>query len=96
MIWVKAGVKPYRLLMLAAYVANVAEALGLDVTITSAMDGTHMQGSKHYTGEALDLRISNLTKDQREDLLAGLRDRMGKSYDVVLEKDHIHVEYDPA
>jgi hypothetical protein len=95
MIKVKTGVQPKHL-VIAAALANVSEILKLELTITSGTDGKHMPGSKHYTGEALDIRTSNLTRTNRERVLVALKGRLGPQYDVVLEKDHIHVEYDPS
>jgi hypothetical protein len=91
MLKVKAGVTPQNL-VIAAAAANVAEALGITLVITSGMDGKHMVGSRHYIGQALDLRRSNLTKPELATVLKALKTRLGKRYDVVLESDHIHVE----
>lgn len=91
MIRIKNGVTP-RLLVLCAAAANTAAALGVDVTITAGTDGCHMTGSKHYTGEALDIRLLG---EHTEEFKAALAERLGTAYQVVLEKDHIHVEYDP-
>lgn len=62
--------------------------------ITSARDGVHMKGSKHYTGEALDLRSYYFNGFERQEIHFELRNALGADYDVVLEKDHIHVEFD--
>lgn len=62
---------------------------------TSARDGKHMTGSLHYQGRAIDLHISNVPYAQQPHLLAALRDKLGPDFDVVLERDHIHLEYDP-
>lgn len=68
---------------------------GAELVITSGRDGTHKQDSKHYEGLALDYRTRDLHGMETE--LAGralaLLSPLG--YDVVLEKDHLHVEYDP-
>jgi len=94
MLRVKAGVTP-RNLVIAAAVANTAQALEIDATITSGTDGKHMPTSRHYTGEALDVRSRNMKPALRAVFVTHLRDRLGKSYQVVEEKDHIHIEYDP-
>lgn len=66
------------------------------VVLTSIMDGVHMKGSRHYTGDAVDIRTWDLpdvvTPLQASDTI---RDSLDTGYDVVLEKDHIHVEWDP-
>lgn len=73
--------------------------------VTSANDLTHKKSSKHYSNEAFDLRVKNVSSsDKKGDATqdpailawaAKLRDGLGKNYDVVVEKDHLHVEYDP-
>lgn len=93
-IKVKDGVTP-RILIIAAAAANVASTMEVTIVITSGTDGKHMVGSKHYTEEALDFRTSNLTKSQISTFKQRIKARLGPDYDVVLEKDHIHVEYDP-
>ena len=94
MIFVKADVRPKSLTIMAA-AANVAELLGLSLTVTSGEDGQHMAGSRHYTGDAIDIRRRNLAAGQVEQVMGGLKERLGAGYDVVLERTHIHVEYDP-
>ena len=85
-----------RLIVLVAAVANEAERLDFPVYITSGTDGRHMVGSKHYSGEAIDVRSYNFPSRQGVVAFAEkLRLRLGKDYDVVVEHDHIHLEYDP-
>jgi hypothetical protein len=70
------------------------------VWITSANDSKHMAGSLHFNNRAFDIRIKNIIAGMAFPLAArGWAERMqvalGDDYDVVLEDDHIHVEYDP-
>ena len=67
------------------------------VWITSANDSKHMHGSKHYTNEAFDIRIRNLTGGHAaaRTWVAKMQHELGDDYDIVLEKDHIHAEFDP-
>ena len=95
MLKVKTGVTP-RNLVIAAAIANVGEILGLGMVITSGTDGIHKKGSKHYTGEALDLRISNIPPALIQKVIVNLQKRLGDGYQVIREHDHIHIEYDPA
>lgn len=96
MIAIKTGVRiagMHTEILLAVMVAHElfrehAETL----TLTSVTDGQHKAGSLHHTGRAVDLRLPAL---KQELLVAALRSRLGTDYDVVLEKDHIHLEYDP-
>lgn len=64
-------------------------------TITSANDGKHMKGSKHYVNAALDIRTMDMKRELWEPFAASIRTILGKDYDVIVEKDHIHIEHDP-
>ena len=63
--------------------------------ITAGRDGKHKVGSKHYTGEAIDLRTSKLRQEQICIIKNALQKAIGSSYDVLFEVNHYHVEYDP-
>lgn len=63
------------------------------IMITSATDGQHMAHSRHYKGDALDLRSRDLPDSIG--MADQLRDSLSDEYDVILETDHIHVEFDP-
>lgn len=72
------------------------DVIGRDAIITSGTDGKHKVNSLHYKGLAIDLRVFDLTKLQRKQLTEELRQELGdKNWDIVLEPDHIHAEYDP-
>ena len=62
--------------------------------ITSGNDSKHMDGSLHYKDKAWDLRTNNLTGDKVEAIAHMLRTDLGPDWDVVIEKTHLHVEYD--
>ena len=68
--------------------------LGL-MTLTSVTDGKHSAGSKHYSGHAFDIRTRDISPEQWQLIASDIRERIGSEYDVVVEKDHIHVEFDP-
>ncbi len=78
---------------------------GNTLIITSISDGVHSRGSVHKAGLAFDVRFAgarrgaiNETKNQfaQAKLWADrLRRQLGSDWDVVVESDHIHVEYDP-
>jgi hypothetical protein len=81
------------------------------VWITSANDSKHKTGSLHYKNRAFDIRIVNIVGDavgfgfelDRAATIAAeataWSNRMalllGPDYDVLMEGDHIHAEYDP-
>ena len=66
-----------------------------DLVITTGTDGAHMAGSLHYAGYALDFRTRHLTSEQKEAFRRQLSEALGKHYDVVLHKSHLHCEFDP-
>ena len=86
-----AGIRPE--LVLALGIADkILEGFGHKLAVTSVMDGQHMHGSLHYVGAAGDLRLP--TSDP-ELIVVELRRALGVNYDVVLETDHIHIEFQP-
>lgn len=83
---------------MAVMVASVHDTLkeaGYDCTITAGLDGKHSAGSLHYVGMALDFRTRVIPGADREPLRAKISARLGPDFDVVLEADHYHVEYQP-
>lgn len=68
---------------------------GYGCVLTSGTDGAHKQGSLHYADRALDYRTRHVTAVDRQRLADEIARRLGAMYDVVLESDHLHVEWDP-
>ncbi len=69
------------------------------VWVTSANDGDHIEGSLHLDNRAFDIRIKNIIGDVQKEARAWaerMQVALGDNYDVLLEDDHIHVEYDPV
>lgn len=64
--------------------------VGLEPTCTSGNDGKHGTRSLHYADRALDLRFWDIL----EVFAKRLRETLPEYYDVVVEKDHFHVEAD--
>lgn len=62
-----------------------------ELIVTSTYEGSHSEGSLHYANLAVDIRRENLGDLVRMELV----DKLGMDYGVVLESDHIHIEYDP-
>lgn len=62
-----------------------------ELVVTSTYEGTHSAGSLHYADLAIDIRRDkSMTYGHKE-----IKRFLGRKYDVVLEGDHIHIEYDP-
>ena len=99
MIFIRPGVRITGLrpeILLAAVAAErVYEVTGHDLTITACVDGKHMAGSLHYTGAAIDVRTRDVPADKLQTILAKLKECLAGDFDVLLEGDHIHIEFQP-
>jgi len=75
---------------------QVYDSLGIrETVVTSGKDGVHSSTSLHYSGNAVDLRTRDRTRQEQEAIRDELRRRLNEHYDVVLESDHLHLEYQP-
>lgn len=93
-----AGAHPMLVSALAT-AADVYRKVGTPCWVTSMCDGIHQSNSFHYMLMAADLRTKNLRPDQKDDVVAALRLRLGEGWDIVLEhrghtQEHIHMEWD--
>ena len=75
---------------------------GSDLVITSVLDGSHMYASKHYSGEAFDVRTwtsrtsgVQIPMNDKRVITYQLKQLLGSDFDVVCEDTHLHCEYDP-
>lgn len=88
------GLRPM-IITIIPIVNDVIRWTGSEMVITSAMEGEHMVNSLHPKGRAIDIRLPCEEHSKNEWVVSILQVVLGKNYDVVLEKDHIHIEYDP-
>ena len=72
--------------------AAVLASFGEELTVTETYGGVHGEGSLHYSDDAYDMRRP---PENAMLIVSQFRANMGTAFDVVLEVDHIHVEYDP-
>jgi hypothetical protein len=77
-------------------VDNCYKDFGEELVITSVMDGQHGKNSLHYQGYAFDCRTRYFTLEEQEHVARLLRIYLGDNFDVVLESDHMHIEFDPV
>ena len=81
--------------------AEVWKHHGKMLVVTSGNDSEHKKASKHYTDEACDYRTRYFADHSHTLAVANeLRGRLDEEigpnlFDVIVEKDHIHCEYDP-
>ena len=88
------GIRP-ELVLSAIIINQVYRDNASDPMITSGVDGKHSRGSLHYQGSALDFRTHDLLPSVQKKILDEIKQRLGDDFDVVLEKDHLHVEWQP-
>lgn len=90
------GVKPEAWYAIGFIDAMVRVYTAREAIITSLTDGKHSAGSLHPAGYAIDVRTRNMEPATQEKLWLTLRAALTpRGFDVVLELDHLHVEYDP-
>lgn len=88
------------------YALGVADTVystiaGHGIFITSGNDSKHRSDSKHYSGNAVDIRTHGLSETQKDSIFNQLKSELyGRGFDVLLEyrgtaQEHIHIEYDP-
>jgi hypothetical protein len=88
------GMRP-EILFAAVAAMEVYKAAGHDLMITACVDGKHMTGSLHYGGAAIDLRTRDVAPADVPKLIAQIKACLGEDFDVLLEVDHIHIEFQP-
>lgn len=81
----------------AGFAAAACQTLtGKECVVTSFRDGVHGKVSLHYSGKALDIRTRHLSDVQARHLTTFLKQFLSPmGFDVVLEHDHIHIEFQP-
>lgn len=82
---------PMRQVLIEA--SRIWERYGQELVVTSGLEGTHSPSSLHYYGYALDFRSRYFDDLQRFSVGLDLRSALGDKYFVLVEDDHIHVEY---
>ena len=72
------------------------KSVGSELVITSATEGQHSRGSLHYVGLAIDARTNNIPLEvDRAGFVEDIRIALQDDYDVIDEKDHLHIEFQP-
>lgn len=81
-------------------VDEVYEHFGLgEGTVTCGIEGWHSRTSLHPKGKAQDYRTwgldgKQLSRQDKMEIANMIRLKLGPDFDVIIEKDHIHVEFD--
>ena len=101
MLRLKPGVRLHPSYAIATLLVAAADVFRpADLTITSGIDGKHMEGSLHGKGLALDFSTHHLPLGEKDRVVTELRQALGPDYDILLEllgepNEHLHVEYQP-
>jgi hypothetical protein len=88
------GIRP-EIVLAAMVVHAIYQANGLDVVITSGIEGKHSFGSFHYAGAAMDFRTNHVPAEKLPGLVQKITAALGPDFDVLREVDHLHVEFQP-
>lgn len=90
------GIQPEMLFALMV-AESVYRGMGSELVVTSVgeLSNSRVKGSKHLSGYAVDLRVRDMDTPTREAVSWDIRQKLGSDYDVVLESNHIHIEFDP-
>lgn len=87
-----AGVRPE--VLVAVLIADEIYAKhGLDLVWSSCGEGAHKAGSLHYAFLAGDFRLP--PESLRDPIRVELKEALGDDYDVVVEENHYHIEFQP-
>jgi len=90
-----AGLRAETVIALTIAADVFRDVANANLVVTEVTGGKHGRGSLHYVGQAADLRSRDLTREQQNNVVLELRERLGENYDVILEPTHIHVEFQP-
>lgn len=88
------GLKPEMAVALQVC-ASVYQKFGVEMVVTEGTAGRHSPKSRHYLGFAVDLRTWNVQRSELDNLAQAVRGALGKDFWVLLEADHMHVEFRP-
>ena len=82
----------WRLFLAAVLIEPIFIRRGVELVITSGVDGEHSEGSLHEKGLALDFRSHDLPAPAS--VLTEIRNTLEPlGYAVLLESNHFHVQY---
>lgn len=98
MIRIKPGVKLAGLKLEMQAALDITELIyhqhGQTLVITEAIR-PHDKKSKHSKGLAFDIRTRFFEPEEIQEVHYKLHNLLKHHYDVILERDHIHIEWEP-
>jgi hypothetical protein len=75
--------------------SGVFTHFGKDCVVTGMMEGKHGANSLHYVGLAVDLRKNHIDAALHAKVKERLIEALPIDCDVVVEKTHFHIEFQP-
>jgi len=87
--------------ILIAYISVITQVFrdhGKDAVITSGTEEYKhsVKRSRHYSGDALDIRSRWFDASEKSAILMQLQNKLGKDFVVLLESNHFHIHYAPV
>jgi hypothetical protein len=96
---IKKGVRIFgqrpEMLKVDLVVTGVFQEYGYDAIQTGGVEGKHSRESFHYNGLASDYRTRHVAAELLKDMRDKIAARLPDDFDVILESDHIHIEFQP-
>ena len=88
------GIRPEMILGIIV-ATRVYDEMDYEFVITSGLEGTHSKTSLHYAGAAIDIRTRHLPAGAAQAARDAIANALTNEYDVILEGNHIHLEWQP-
>ena len=89
------GIRPEMVLAFVIIQQILWIKYGFRAVIVSGKDSKHGRGSLHFVGLALDLSTRDMKPTDLGPATIALKEALGDDYDVVLESNHWHIEFQP-
>ena len=93
-VWHTSELSPEIMLGLETLDVVSKELTGNEITVTCGIEGRHGDDSLHPYGMAADVRRWGFTEEGLKALVMRAGVQL-KGYDIIIESDHVHIEYDP-
>ncbi len=90
-----AGIRPEMIIALLVAAEVYREVADEELVITEVTGGKHGRNSLHYVGLAVDLRTRYFDNVTVLAVHKKIQQKLGSQFDVVLEKTHMHIEFQP-
>jgi len=96
-----ANIDDCRAEILIAYITTITPVFrdhGKDALITSGSEPYKHSAkhSRHYSGDALDIRSRWFSEPEKIAILTQLQNKLGEDFVVLLESTHFHIHYAPV